>query len=291
MKKIFNIMLILSGVLLFTVKSGPVSASSSRTEQITYQTTYQNKKYQKQALVYLPAGYDENKRYDIIYLLHGSTDSARAFYQNGNFKRVFDRLAKKEKLTDTIAVFPTYYPDDSFVTADYFQDDPLNKAFAQNELLNDLIPAVEGKYSTYAKDTTKKQLRSSRDHRAFGGFSMGAITTWYVFEKQLPYFTTYLPVAGDSWTVSENGGEDNATKTAKKLARSVAKEPKLKYQLLAGVGENDGTGSAMNSQMTAMRKLKAFDRENLRYYQVENEGHTIEATVKSLEHYASKIFK
>lgn len=291
MKNVFNIMLILSGALIFAVKSGSVSANSSRTEQLTYQTTYQNKKYQKQALVYLPADYNENKRYNIIYLLHGSTDSARTFYQNANFKRVFDRLAKKGKLTDTIAVFPTYYPDDSFVTANYFQDDPLNKAFAQNELLNDLIPAVEGKYNTYAKDTTKKQLRSSRDHRAFGGFSMGAITTWYVFEKQLPYFATYLPVAGDSWTVSENGGEANATKTAKKLARSVTKEPKLKSQILVGVGENDGTGSAMNSQMMAMRKLKAFDRENLKYYQVPRQGHTIEAMVHSLEYYASEIFK
>lgn len=273
------------------LKDNVVKADSSKTEVISYQTTYRDKSYQKQALVYLPANYDAKKQYDIIYLLHGSTDSARIFYQNGNFKRVFDQLAKKGKLKDTIAVFPTYYPDNSFVTTDYFKDDPLNEAFAQRELVSDLLPAVESKYSTYAKDTTKKQLRASRDHRAFGGFSMGAITTWYVFEKQLSYFSTYLPVVGDSWTITENGGGQASWRTAKKLAQTVTKEPKLKYQILAGVGENDGTSSSMGSQLEAMRKLKAFDRKNLKYYQVARQGHTIEAMVQSLEHYADQIFK
>lgn len=261
------------------------NAQSSKTETLTYQTTYQGKKYSKQALVYLPANYDPTKRYDIVYLLHGSTDSARGFYRTGKFKQELDRLIQTKKLPQTIAVFPTYYPDQSFVTSDYVADDPLNRHFA-TELATDLIPAVEGKYKTYAKDTSKEQLQASRAHRAFGGFSMGAITTWYVYEKQLPYFQTFLPVAGDSWTVTPDGGASAATRTAKKLAR----QAKFKFQIMAGGGENDGTSSAMRSQLRAMWQTQAFTRKNTHFYEVKAEGHTVTAMVKTFSHYAKQIF-
>ena len=41
-----------------------------------------------------------------------------------------------------------------------------------NELLNDLMPAVEGRLSAWAEDATPGGLRASRDHRMFGFFSM-----------------------------------------------------------------------------------------------------------------------
>lgn len=50
-----------------------------------------------------------------------------------------------------------------------------------NELLNDLIPAVESRYSTYAEDTTPVGIAASRDHRGFGGFSMGSVNMWCTF--------------------------------------------------------------------------------------------------------------
>ena len=54
----------------------------------------------------------------------------------------------------------------------------LTKIF-QYELRNDLIPAVESKYATYAEgDISIESLVVSRDHRAFAGLSMGSMTTW-----------------------------------------------------------------------------------------------------------------
>ncbi|MCF6095407.1 alpha/beta hydrolase [Thermovorax subterraneus] len=64
-----------------------------------------------------------------------------------------------------------------------------------NELLNDLIPAVEGTYSTYAASTSKEDLIASRDHRGFGGFSMGAVATWRTFQYGLDYFYYFLPMS------------------------------------------------------------------------------------------------
>lgn len=113
------------------------------------------------------------------------------FYEEGNFKSILDKLSETGKLTDTIVVFPTYYSNRSFVSSDYYKGRPLNNNLSQNELVKDLMPVVEKKYHTYVDSITDKGFKESRNHRAFVGFSMGAITTWYVFENDLAYIIFY----------------------------------------------------------------------------------------------------
>lgn len=158
--------------LVFSLHKDQVEAAS-RTESITYQTTYRSRRYSKQALVYLPDGYSNRQKYNVIYLMHGSTESAETFYRDGNFRKVLDRLIGSGKLKKAIVVFPTYYPNRSFISTDYYRDNRLNRAFARHELIDDLIPAVENRYSTYADGVSRTALQASRTHRAFGGFSMG----------------------------------------------------------------------------------------------------------------------
>ena len=64
-----------------------------------------------------------------------------------------------------------------------------------HELMNDLIPAVEGTYSTFAASIRTDDLVASRDHRGFGGFSMGSVTTWRTFQYGLDYFHYFLPMS------------------------------------------------------------------------------------------------
>lgn len=266
------------------------ASSHSKTETVNYQTTYRGKRYSKQALVYLPAGYSNQRRYNVIYLLHGSAETARDFYRDGNFQQLLDRLIASGQLEPSIVVFPTYYPDRSFVTSDYSRDNRLNRAFAQHELVTDLLPAVEGRYSTYAKNTTQEALRASRQHRAFGGFSMGAITSWYVFQYQLPYFRTCLPVAGDSWTVEDDGGAAAPRETARRLYAAEQQNSNMSFKILAGVGSADGTASSMTPQIRAMRKLAAFNHQNLQYYQAPGGTHSPQTVARVFRHYAPQLF-
>ena len=62
--------------------------------------------------------------------------------------------------------------------------------------MNDLIPAVEGTYSTYADNVTPEGIKASRDHRAFGGFSMGSVATWHTFLNCLDAFRYFMPSSG-----------------------------------------------------------------------------------------------
>ena len=69
-----------------------------------------------------------------------------------------------------------------------------------NELVNDIVPAVESKYSTYAEDVTHEAIVASRDHRGFGGFSMDSVNTWCTFRYALDCFRYFIPMSGNYGT-------------------------------------------------------------------------------------------
>lgn len=272
--KLFRQIIVVSiciwGLLSF---SEPVHASGSKTETVTYKIRYQGKTYSKKALVYVPANYDKQKQYDVLYFLHGSGDSATGFYENSHYKQVLDKLAKQGKLKNTLVVFPTFYPSQAFVTGDYQKDDKLSRFFARTELMGALVPKVEAKYSTYAKSTTKKELQQTRAHRAIGGFSMGAITSWYVFEEQLPYFKTFVTLGGDSWVIQEDGGGTATKQTAKKLAQTPKKYPDLDFKILAGAGSRDPAAELLQKQIKEMKKYRGFNDTDLKYYELPGAHH------------------
>lgn len=99
------------------------------------------------------------------------------------------------KIQPMIVVCPTYNNESQEDSSDYSLAIQLTDNY-HNELVNDLIPAVEGTYSTDAQDTTQEGLRASRDHRAFCGFSMGSVATWRTFQYCLDYFRYCMPSSG-----------------------------------------------------------------------------------------------
>ena len=131
---------------------------------------------QKTAQVYLPYGYDESKQYNIIYLMHGAGETYEYWLtkMGTTTRNVLDNMIKDGKCDPVIVVCPTVYSsvegyDDS--SADWTGNFP-------KEFRNDLVPAIETAYSTYAEgDVSAENIAATRDHRAFAGFSMGSITT------------------------------------------------------------------------------------------------------------------
>lgn len=167
-------------------------------ESFSYES--HNQKLNKTAWVYLPYGYDETQSYNILYYMHGGwsneTTTLGTTEHPSVFKHVIDHAIQDDKMVPMIIVCPTYnntnlngQDSDSFSLAMRLTEN------YHNELVNDLIPAVEGRFSTYAEGTSADELIASRDHRAFGGFSMGSVTTWRTFEYCLDYFHYYLPMS------------------------------------------------------------------------------------------------
>ena len=173
-------------------------------ESFTYEQ--QEKTLQKRAVVYLPYGYSEEEQYNVFYLMHGGWSNETTYLgtpENPNpFKNVLDNAIADGKIQPMIVVCPTYNNESESDSGDYSLALQLTDQY-HNELVYDLIPAVEGKYSTYAESTDENGLRESRDHRAFCGFSMGSVATWRTFEHCLDYFRYFMPSSGNLTTDGE----------------------------------------------------------------------------------------
>jgi len=191
---------------LAVIPQGFTSSAQQQGElvELAYETyesmTYEQKsqKLTKRAIVYLPFGYIDDKRYNIFYLMHGGwgneTSTLGTPGDPSDFKNVLDNAIAAGEIAPLIVVCPTYNdtsPDDS---ASFGLALTLNENY-HHELLNDLLPAVESTYSSYAEDVSAEGLAASRDHRAFGGFSMGAVATWRTFQNALDYFRYFLPMS------------------------------------------------------------------------------------------------
>lgn len=169
----------------------------------TYESrTYEQKsrKLNKRAIVYLPYGYSENERYNVFYLMHGGWSNETTWLgtpeRPGTFKNVIDHAVSDGKMKPFIIVCPTYNNESPSDSGDYTLAYGTLTVNYHNELMNDLIPAVEGTYSTYADNVTLEGIKASRDHRAFGGFSMGSVATWHTFLNCLDAFRYFMPSSG-----------------------------------------------------------------------------------------------
>lgn len=122
----------------------------------------------------------------------------RRISREGTLKRVIDHAIQDGRMQPMIIICPTYNtsPEDS---SSYSLALRLTDNY-HNELVNDLIPAVEGRYSSYAEDTSPEGVAASRMHRGFGGFSMGSVATWHTFQYCLDEFYYFMPMSGSFTT-------------------------------------------------------------------------------------------
>lgn len=220
-------------------------------EKLTYQTwesfSYeeQTSELTKEAWVYLPYGYSENEKYNVFYLSHGGWSNETTIMGTDrnprSFKNVIDNAIEDGKIQPLIIVLPTYNNTSREDSGDYSLALRLTDQF-HNELVNDLLPAVEGKYSTYAENTTREGMAASRDHRGFGGFSMESVNTWCTFRYALDYFRYFMPMSGSYSTdgaymaelVKESGHEWDD------------------FFIFSASGTNDFAYSAFKAQIMAM---------------------------------------
>lgn len=153
----------------------------------------------KTAYVYTPYGYDDEDsktRYDIVYLMHGWGGHAGEYFDYTATKNVFDHMIANGDIPPVIIVSPTFYNANS--DTDFAGSIAELRSF-HRDFEACLMPAVEGRFHTYAASVSPKDLAASRDHRVFGGFSLGSVTTWLQFCYNHEYISGFLPMSGSCW--------------------------------------------------------------------------------------------
>lgn len=270
--------------------SESMSQTEGRIEDVTYTITYEGREYSKTAYVYVPATYRDSEAMDIFYMLHGSTDSPE--HQSDALKPLFDQWIGDGSMKPMLVVFPTYYPDRSFVVSNYSQDYPLNHYFATEEL-PELMKTVEGKYHTWADGTDEDGLSAGREHRAFGGYSMGGVTTWDVLAYEPQYFAWYMPMAGDCWLDRVTDAADDS-EIADLLMQGIRTNgySSEDFHIIAMVGGSDGTKYSMQPQIEALRKQypDLITDDNLVWWENEGGGHNQESLEAEVEHGVPLLF-
>lgn len=225
---------------------------------------YRTNGAEKTAYVYLPYGYETSGEcYNILYFMHGGGGTAGEMFEESHSRRfvmnrILDHAIEDGVIAPLIVVTPTFYPAGDRDTSVSNAGNLVAKFPAEFE--NDLMPAVESHYRTYATTTDKTGLKASRAHRAFGGFSMGSVTTWYEFATVLDYVAYFLPLSGDSWQFGEMGGRSHPKETAAYLADIADKAQKNgnSFFIYAATGSDDIAYPALSAQVAAMRGESAF---------------------------------
>ena len=119
-------------------------------------------------LIYTPPSYSENKRYPVLYLIHGMTDTHETWYKVGRMNNILDNLIAQGKAEPMIVVMPYANAYPALMKKDpNTQMNLMSTDLFTNELLKEIIPYVETNY--YAK--------TDRDNRAIAGFSLGGRQT------------------------------------------------------------------------------------------------------------------
>jgi enterochelin esterase-like enzyme len=230
---------------------------------------------QNNVSVYLPYSYSDSQRYNVLYLVHGHYGDDRTFLSVNDslLKHVLDNMIAQGDIDPLIVVTPTY--NYGSPTSDYVAADPYCEALPQ-ELLNDLIPLVESRYSSYAESTDEQGLADSRDHRAIGGFSMGGVTTWYAFDETLSLFRYYLPMSGDCWSLGTFVGMSRPTETAEYLARRITEQGYTAndFYIWAASGTGDSAYREILNQIEGMNDYgEPFSLSNLTFHQKQGARH------------------
>jgi enterochelin esterase-like enzyme len=132
-----------------------------KVESVEYHSTTVGVK--RKAQVYTPPGYSADKKYPVLYLLHGIGGNEHEWTKGGRANVILDNLYAEKKAVPMIAVLPN-----GRASKDVTAKDPIPKqspAFAafEKDLLSDLIPFIEKNYS----------VKADRESRALAGLSMG----------------------------------------------------------------------------------------------------------------------
>jgi len=137
-----------------------------RVERVEYDSTVTGSK--RPAMIYTPPGYSASRRYPTLYLLHGLGANETVWTNDLAANVILDNLVADKKAVPMIVVMPNGrasnapVPDRPAARENIAVESQAYAVF-ERELLIDLIPFIESRYS----------VSRARDQRALAGLSAG----------------------------------------------------------------------------------------------------------------------
>lgn len=231
-------------------------------EMIEYESNTVGTK--RKANVYTPPGYSAEKKYPVLYLLHGIGGDETEWQRFATPDMLFDNLIADGKAVPMIVVMPNGRAQkNDRAEGNVFESAPAFGVF-ERDLLDDLIPAIEARYS----------VQADRDHRALAGLSMGG-------GQSLNFGLGHLD------TFAWIGGFSSAPNTRKpeELVPDAAKTKEQLKLLWLSCGNKDGL---INISQRTQRYLK--DKGVPHLWNVDSHGHDPTHWRNNLYYFAQLVF-
>ena len=214
--------------------------------------------------VYTPPGYSADKKYPVLYLLHGIGGDETEWERFATPDVVLDNLIADGKAVPMIIVMPNGRaqkndrPEGNIYAA--------APAFAnfERDLLDDVIPAIQSRYGTY----------TNRENRALAGLSMGG-------GQSLNFGLTHLDTF--AW-VGSFSAAPNTRPPAELVPDPAAAKEQLRLLWISG-GNKDGLIS-ISQGMHAYLKQQGVPH----IWHVDGNGHDPKHWQNSLYYFAQLIF-
>ena len=218
----------------------------------------------RKMMVYTPPGYSKNKKFPVLYLLHGIGGDENEWGRFANPNWMLDNLIASGKATPMIIVMPNGRAQkNDRAEGNVFASAPAFATFEQ-DLLKDVIPAIESRYS----------VSKSREDRAIAGLSMGGGQS---LNFGLQHLDTFAWIGGFSSAPN--------TKAPEELVPDPnAAQEKIKLLYLS-CGNKDGL-------IGISQKMHAFlkEKEISHIWNVDSYGHDGTHWKNNLYYFTQRIF-
>ena len=219
----------------------------------------------RKANVYTPPGYSPDKKYPVLYLLHGIGGDEYEWPRGGHPEIILDNLLADGKAEPMIIVMPNGRAQkDDRPGRDAMKTAPAFGEF-DKDLIGSLIPFIESKYS----------VKADRENRALAGLSMGGGQS---LNFGLGNLDTFAWVGGFSSAPN--------TKPAAELVPDPDKTTKALKLLWISCGNKDGLIRISQGVHTYLKEKKVPHT-----WHVDGHNHDFQHWKKALYQFSQMIFR
>ncbi len=206
MKKLF---LLLSAAMMIVLQNGVSAQTGTVRDDLFLRSEILS--MPRNFAIYLPPDYEtSNRKYPVLYLLHGAGDDHSGWVQFGEVLHIADKAINEGKATPMIIVMP----DANTGRRGYFND--LKGEYRYEDyFFNELIPFIEKNY----------RVRSEKRYRAISGLSMGGGGTFIYAMHHPELFAAACPLSG----ALRNSDNEATAKQMVEKDSSLNLEETLKY--------------------------------------------------------------
>jgi len=227
--------------------------------------------------IILPVGYDESKKYPVLYYLHGiMTDEDTMMEEPLGTIAISSNLLHEHKSKEMIIVVPNQYAPAPGTEVEPVLDQSYYDGYDNfiNDLVNDIMPYMEEHYS----------IATGRENTAICGFSMGgrnALYIGYVRSDLFGWVGAFSPAPG----ITEATDMMSYHKGLLQPEELVAKYPPIVTMLSCGTSD-----TVVGTFPKEYHELLEQNKQEHVWYEIPEANHDLTAITTGLYNFIASVF-